>query len=48
MVSQGCSHILEVFHERQWGVFRTGELNQALTVIISAYDKRWHDQQGGR
>ena len=28
-------------HERQWGVFRTGELNQALTVIINAYEKRW-------
>ena len=36
------------FHERQWGVFRTAELNQALTVIISAYDKRWNDQQEGR
>ncbi len=36
------------FHERQWGVFRTTELNQALTVIISACDKKWGDQQGGR
>ena len=34
-------------HEEQWGVFRTTELSQVLTVIISACDKRWADQQGG-
>ena len=28
-------------HEEQWGVFRTTELSQVLTVIISACDKRW-------
>ena len=30
-------------HEIGWGVLRTGELNQALTVIINAYNKRWGD-----
>ena len=28
-------------HEKRWGVFRSGELNQVLTVILNAYDKRW-------
>ena len=31
-------------HEKPTGVFRTGELNQALTVIINAYEKRWGDR----
>ena len=34
-------------HEQQWSRFETSEINHALTVIISAYDKRWGDQQGG-
>ena len=34
-------------HEQQWGSFETSEIDRALTVIISAYDKRWGDQQGG-
>ena len=34
-------------HEQQWSLFETSEINHALTVIISAYDKRWGDQQGG-
>ena len=28
-------------HEKRLGVFRTGELNQALSVILNAYDERW-------
>ena len=28
-------------HEEHWGVFRSAELDRALTVIINAYDKRW-------
>ena len=34
-------------HEQQWSRFETSEINHALTVIFSAYDKRWGDQQGG-
>ena len=28
-------------HEKHWGKCRTGELDQALTVIISSYYKTW-------
>ena len=34
-------------HEQQWGSFETSEIDRALTVIISAYDRRWGEQQGG-
>ena len=34
-------------HEQRWSLFETSEINHVLTVIISAYDKRWGDQQGG-
>ena len=34
-------------HEQQWSRFETTEINHALTVIISTYEKRWSDQQGG-
>ena len=30
-------------HEEHWGVFRSAELDRALTVIINAYGKRWGD-----
>ena len=30
-------------HEKRWGVFRTSELSQAVTVILNAYGKRWGD-----
>ena len=34
-------------HEQQWGSFETSEIDRAVTVIISAYDRRWGEQQGG-
>ncbi len=34
-------------HEKRWGVFRSGELSQALTLITDVYDKRWRREIEG-